>query len=576
MKVNNMKAITKLFTGFLMLALLIGIVGFLNWKDINQIQNGTQEIYTQIVLPSKHLATIDSALLESGRDGLEFIVVNTPQDRQAVKRSIDKNLNEAKVALDELKTYDISAEEQQELDRLEQTFESYSNNINKYTKLIEQGEVEQAMVVLAGSLTDDANNIDAATDTLNQLNENAAQELHMNAKKIYSQTTMKIIIMTLLAILLAIAAAFYLAGNIAAPMAVAAEDLKQMSQGDFTMSISTDYLQRKDEVGVLAQGLDAMIRNTSALIANIAVVAGDVLNSSQQLSMVAENVVATTEESSAATEEVAAGLEEVSAAAEQMTASGQEIGAALEEVDREMNNSNQQARDIGQKALKIQQEAQHSTNSAHNVYQNIEAKLVKAIEDARVVDEISSLADNIGGIADQTNLLALNAAIEAARAGEQGRGFAVVAEEVRTLAEQSATTVSSIQTLTTQVQGAIANLVDNSNELLKFIDQIMLKELQNMNEIGKQYASDARMFEESSTRVAELTNNVVSAFDEINHVIESVATTMNQSSIGAQEVAKGAEEGSKAMIGVSETSAQLSEMAEQLQGMVNKFKINLS
>ncbi|MDI9557940.1 MAG: methyl-accepting chemotaxis protein, partial [Pseudomonadota bacterium] len=126
------------------------------------------------------------------------------------------------------------------------------------------------------------------------------------------------------------------------------------------------------------------------------------------------------------------------------------------------------------------------------------------------------------------------------------------------------------------VQGAIANLVDNSNELLKFIDQIMLKELQNMNEIGKQYASDARMFEESSTRVAELTNNVVSAFDEINHVIESVATTMNQSSIGAQEVAKGAEEGSKAMIGVSETSAQLSEMAEQLQGMVNKFKINLS
>jgi methyl-accepting chemotaxis protein len=62
-------------------------------------------------------------------------------------------------------------------------------------------------------------------------------------------------------------------------------------------------------------------------------------------------------------------------------------------------------------------------------------KLFKAIEDAKVVSQISSLADFIAAIVAQTNLLALNAAIVAARAGEQGRGFAVVAEEVRTLAE---------------------------------------------------------------------------------------------------------------------------------------------
>ncbi|MGI5880291.1 MAG: methyl-accepting chemotaxis protein [Syntrophomonadaceae bacterium] len=576
MNVNNMKAITKLFAGFLILAFLIGVVGFLNWKDVHEVQQGTKEIYTQILLPAKHLATIDSALLQSQRSGLQLPLISNTEQRQGIAQSIKEDLNEVQAELDKLKTFNISTEEQQEIDRLEQAIQSYSMNINKYIDLIDQGDLQQAMVLISGPLTDDAQNIDAATDALDQLNENAAQELNMNAQKVYSQATMKIIIMTLLGILLAIAAAFFLAGNIAAPMAAAAEHLKQVSEGDFTQSISEEYLKRSDEVGILAQGLDAMVRNTSALIANIAEVARNVHNSSQQLSMVAENVVATTEESSAATEEVAAGLEEVSAAAEQMTASGQEIGAALEEVDREMNNSNQQARDIGQKALKIQQEAQNSTNSAHNVYQNIEAKLIKAIADARVVDEISSLADNIGGIADQTNLLALNAAIEAARAGEYGRGFAVVAEEVRTLAEQSATTVSGIQSLTVQVQGAIANLVENSNELLKFIDQIMLKELENVNEIGKQYASDARIFEESSTRVAELTNNVVRAFDEINHVIESVATTMNQSSIGAQEVAKGAEEGSRAMIGVSETSSQLAEMAEQLQELVNKFRINLS
>ncbi|GBR26745.1 methyl-accepting chemotaxis protein [Gluconobacter japonicus] len=99
--------------------------------------------------------------------------------------------------------------------------------------------------------------------------------------------------------------------------------------------------------------------------------------------------------------------------------------------------------------------------------EKVKAATTVMTETTKAMDGIKSSSDAIGeiisvidGIAFQTNVLALNAGVEAARAGDAGRGFAVVAQEVRSLAEQSATSASEIKRLISVAAEQVTKGVD--------------------------------------------------------------------------------------------------------------------
>ncbi|WIN07206.1 MULTISPECIES: methyl-accepting chemotaxis protein [Pseudomonas] len=344
-----------------------------------------------------------------------------------------------------------------------------------------------------------------------------------------------------LVMLFGILAAVIITRQITRPLRDTLAIVERIASGDLTHSAA---ITRRDELGVLQQGIQRMGATLRDLISGIRDGVTQIASAAEQLSAVTEQTSAGVNSQKVETDQVATAMHEMSATVHEVARNAEQASVAASDADKQAREGDKVVGEAIQQIERLAAEVVRSSDAMNVLEQDS--------------DKIGKVMDVIKAVAEQTNLLALNAAIEAARAGEAGRGFAVVADEVRGLAQRT-------QQSTEEIEGLVAALQNGTRQ----VSGIML---------GSRTLTDSSV---------ELTRKAGTSLESITRTVSNIQAMNQQIAAAAEQQSSVADEISRSIVNVRDVSEQTAEASEetaassvelarlggQLQMMVSHFRV---
>ncbi|ACU89177.1 methyl-accepting chemotaxis protein [Desulfomicrobium baculatum] len=343
--------------------------------------------------------------------------------------------------------------------------------------------------------------------------------------------------------------------NLLKPLKATGDFLERMATGDMSGQVE---VRSGDELGQMQMHLNKMAGSLRGIVTDIAERAKVLMGSSVELETMSDGLLRNAEELShksntvaTASEEMNANMNTVAAAMEQASINVGTVATAAEEMSSTIH-------EIAGNTDKTREVTMRAVDKATSASERVDKLGIAA-------REIGKVTEAINAISSQTNLLALNATIEAARAGDAGKGFAVVANEIKELANQTATATDDIRQRIEGIQSSTAATVEEIAQVMAVI-----------GEVRDFVATIAAAVEQQSAATREIAENVGQASLGIQEVNENVA----QASTVTGEIAKDIVQVSEASGQISgnstelkQSSENLSLLAEALEQLVKKFKL---
>jgi methyl-accepting chemotaxis protein len=408
-------------------------------------------------------------------------------------------------------------------------------------ELAKAGKHEEAMAVYVKEARPYALQVIAAMEELVRYEQEEMGTAQRAAAKESTAYEILLAILGILGVGVVVAATTYLTRSITIPLKEGVDVADRLANGDLSVNVS---YEGADEVGRLLVSMRNMVEKWRGVV-------GQVASTAASLSSAATELSAAAEEMSKGSSVQAERATMVAASSEEMSHTVLDVAKNAGSISRSASKTAETARDGGTVVKRAVDEVNEIA-----VTVNDSARFVRSLGDRS--KQIGDIVGVINDIADQTNLLALNAAIEAARAGEQGRGFAVVADEVRKLAERTASSTSEIGTMIRGIQEEVRKAVEVMALATTKVDQGVKYSEEAGGSLGVIVKSvdDLQLMVQ---QIASATEEMSATSDQISKDVEQIATTSRETSNSSEQTAL--------------ASGDLANLAVSLQNIVGGFRL---
>jgi methyl-accepting chemotaxis protein len=540
---RNLPISRKFLLAFGIVCALCALQGALAIYGFISIKSNLSDMVEKGMPARQALGEIRMAITQTRRADLALLLCATDECTATYKAKREKASESFAAGVREYTPFMSHPGEQAYADTFRQNFAEYQRLSAQGREAAEAGKVDVAMkIFMDPSATKAVDLAQEAADADSKLTSDIGVEEGNQAISRSHQSLILIVSLVSVTVLLCGLTGVLLTRLIAPPLRAATTALEQVAAKDLTVTVEAFGT---DEIGRMCTALNSCVAAMRLVLGTVA--------------QGAENLSASATEMSVRSVQANSNAQTQSGKTNQIAAAAQEMTATIGEISRNAETASNISRKSAETASEggaVMQTAAMTMERISSATSSVAGKMTGL---AARSEEIGKVVTVIQDISEQTNLLALNAAIEAARAGDHGRGFAVVAGEVRRLAERT-------RSATEEIAGTIRGIQDETRATLDLMEE-------------SHRAVDTGIGETSRARQS-LAVTIESA-REVEHMIRMIATAATEQASAAGEISESAThisqlavENSHAAEETADGCKQLSELANDLDGVIRQFHLN--
>ena len=538
---DNLSLRGKLMVNFLISGgLLIAAIVFCI-VQIRAVGRGTEEIVRNWLPSVQAAGEISQLRLRYRVRSLEYMLPGSDDEKGKIEKSLNDLDVELAAALKKYAPLASNEAERAAYEQAEKGAAAYRATVDEAIVLAKAGKVDEAQQLRKTEWVQRANYLRDQTDALLKLNREGAERSSADAEGRIATATVGGLAALVAGVVLAVACSFLIAWRISVRLDEAVGAAREIAKGDLTVELPP---ASADEVGKLIGAMKDMQRALRNALRETTDSARSILGAARDLDDAVGQLNQSSGIQSSAASAIAANVEELTVSINIVADNTKEAASVAASSDAQANEGHgaieQLVKQVGEAAAVIKDAA---------------AQMDELKQES---EKISNIVAVIKDIADQTNLLALNAAIEAARAGEQGRGFAVVADEVRKLAERTATSTQEIAATIEAMRGSASEAAAGMGNVVA--------------EVGRGVDS-AREASEAIRQIGEGSREAVTIVAEITAAIHEQASAMTSIAQQVERIAQMSEESSAAAGNSAQIAKDLDTLASEVQQIVGAYKL---